>query len=79
LVYFFWDGGDFFVGEDGAFQFAERGRLVGWSLDLADDVFALVVEEVVLGLDGGVVAGEIDIDVNGAGGFIYEVTGGAER
>ncbi|MGA2169768.1 MAG: hypothetical protein ABSG62_16305 [Terracidiphilus sp.] len=76
VLLLFEDGGAFFVGEDGAFKLAEGGSLVGWNLDLADDVFALVVEVVVLCRDGGVVAGEIDIDVNGVGGFIDDVTGG---
>jgi len=71
----FQDGGAFFVGEDGAFEFAERRSLVGWNFDLADNIFALVVEAVVLSGEGGVVAGEVHVDVDGVGGLIYDVTG----
>jgi hypothetical protein len=61
------DGGAFFVGEDGAFEFAEGCGFFGGDLYLADDVVALVVEEVALGGDGGVVGGEIDVDIDGVG------------
>ena len=54
---------------------AEVGGFGGWNLNLADDVFALVVEEIALGGDGGVIAGEVEIDIDGVGGFIDDVAG----
>jgi hypothetical protein len=70
------DGVAFFVGEDGAFKMAEGGGFEGGKFDLADDVFALVVKDVALGGDGGVIAGEVEVDVYGVGGFIDDVAGG---
>ena len=43
---FFEDGGAFFVGQDCALKEAESCGFAGWKLDLADYVFALVVEGV---------------------------------
>jgi len=43
------DGGVFFVGEDGGLEEAEVGGFGGRKLDLADDIFAFVVEEVAFG------------------------------
>jgi len=54
---------------------AEVGGFVGGELDLADYQFALVVKLVVLGGDGGVVGGEIGIDIDGVGGFIDYIAG----
>ena len=45
----FEDGGVLFIGEDDGFQVAEVGGSGGRNLNLADDVFALVVEEVAFG------------------------------
>ena len=59
-----------------AFEVAEVGGFGSGKLDLADDVFALVVEQAALGGDGGVVAGEVEVDVDGVGGLIDDVAGG---
>src|SRR6266567_4999629 len=66
----FEDGGTFFVGHDRALEFAKGRSLVSGDLDLADNVFALVVELVGFGRDGGVVAGEVLVDTDGIGHFI---------
>jgi hypothetical protein len=70
------DGGAFFVGDYGALEVAEGGGLGGGNLYLADDVIAFVVEEVALGRGGGVVAGEVEIEIYGVGGFVDYVARG---
>jgi hypothetical protein len=72
---FFEDRCTFFVGHDGALEFAEGESLFGRDLDLADDVFAFVVELVGLGGDGGVVAGEVLVNADGVGNFIDDKAG----
>src|SRR6185503_6123538 len=69
------DCGSLFVAEDCVLEFAEVGGLVGWNLDLTDDVFAFVVELVAFRSDGGVIAGEIGIDSNGVGRFVDHIAG----
>ena len=55
---------------------AEGGGFFGGDLYLADYVVALIVEVVVFRGHGGVVGGEIDIDVDRVRGFVYDVAGG---
>ncbi len=47
----------------------------GRNLDLADCVFAVIVEDVSLCSDSGVIAGKVKVDVDGVGGFIHDVAG----
>ena len=55
---------------------AEGEGLVGGDFYFADFVVALVVEVVVFGGDGGVIGGEVGVDVDGVWGFIDDVAGG---
>src|ERR1019366_5422914 len=59
-----------FVGEDSHLKLAEVGSFFRGDLDLANDVFAFVVEQVALRGNGGAVAGEIHVEVDGVGSFI---------
>lgn len=72
---FFQNGGAFFVGEDGAFKAAKVGGFGGWNLDLADGIFAFVVEEVAFGGDRRVIAGKVEVEIDWVGSFIDYVTG----
>src|SRR6266536_2567385 len=66
--------GSLFVSENRALKLAEIGRLVRRNLDLADDVFALVVELVALCGDGGVIAGKTRVNVDGVWGLVDHVS-----
>ena len=65
VLLLFEDGGVLFVGKNGGLKTAEVGGFGGRNLDLTDDVFALVVEEIAFGRDRGVVAGEVEVEVDG--------------
>ena len=63
------------VADDCAFEFAEVGGAGCRKLHLFDDQFALVVEPIAFSSDGGVIAGEIEIEIDGIGGFVDDITG----
>ena len=69
------DGCSFLVHQDGAFEFAEVVGAVGGKLDLLEDQFAFVVELIAFCGDGGVVAGEVEIEIDWVGSFIDDVAG----
>ena len=69
------DGCVLFVGEDGRLEAAEIGGFCGWNLDLADHIFAFVVEEIAFGQDFGVITREVEVEVDWVWSFIDDVAG----
>ena len=70
----FKDSGSFFAGEDGVLKAAVCGSFGGWNLDLANDVFALVMKHISFGRNGGAIAGKAEVDINGVRHLINNVT-----
>ena len=70
----FKDSGSFFAGEDGVLKAAVCGSFGGWNLDLANDVFALVIKNVSFGRNGGAIAGKAEVDIYGVRHLIDDVT-----
>ena len=65
--------GSLLVHQDGAFELAEIRSARGGQLDLTNDEFALVVELVAFGRDVRVIAGEVEIEVDGVGSLIHDI------
>ena len=67
---FLQDGRPSFVGKDHALELSKVRGLGCRDLHLANYIFAFVMQLVCLGRDGGVVAGEVHINVHGVGRFV---------
>ena len=69
--------GSFFVDEDRAFQLAEIGSLAPREAHLANHVIRARSAAVALRGDGGVIAGEVDIEIHRVRRLIDHVAGGS--